>query len=378
MKNLLRILSFALIVSLVAVLFASCSQPASETTSEATSEATSEVTSEDVTFEELPAEALPVRDKGLYDGEESVEPGVIMTVNGNEIDYDTYRYHYLTNRYMMDGGDTSVWNTDDVEIEQYKDTLLQISETSVISSFAIEAYAAANNIELTEEDLAKIDANMEQLAVNVGGEENLQPALEAQYLTEDIYRESIELNLLINAIIAEKYLDQITANFNENYVRAQHILIPFADMTAESHEEELAQAQEVLERIQGGEDFETVQADYIGNDPGQPAEGYYFTTGEMVEEFEEAAFALENEEVSEIVETVYGYHIIRRLPIADTYLSDIVANFMTENMVDGEYIANYMTLEMQDELALEFEAISQEFEIEYGEHYDLISPANVH
>ncbi len=366
MKKIIRLMSLALVCSLVLALLASCSQPAdtSEATSEVTSEVTSDATSEVTTFEELPAEPLPTRDKGLYDGEESVEPGVMMTVNGNEVNFDTYRYYYLTNRYMMDGGDTSVWNTDDAEIEQYKDTLLQLTEVSVLSGFAIEEYAKANNIELTEEDLAKVDAEMERLVEFVGGEENLQPALEAQFFTEELYEELYASNLLVSKVIETVYGEEIRTSFDENYVRAQHILIPFADAAAETHEEELALAEEVLARIQGGEDFEAVREEYIANDPGQPDEGYYFTTGEMVIEFEEAAFALENGEVSEIVQTTYGYHIIRRLEKEDTYLDEL--------------IINYMTPEMQEELGMEFDAISQDFEVEYGENYGLVAPENVY
>ena len=50
--------------------------------------------------------------------------------------------------------------------------------------------------------------------------------------------------------------------------------------------------------------------------------GYVFTYGEMVEEFEEAAFALEVGEISEPVKTSHGYHIIKKLPLDEEYFLD--------------------------------------------------------
>ena len=52
-------------------------------------------------------------------------------------------------------------------------------------------------------------------------------------------------------------------------------------------------------------------------------EGYTYTPGTMVPEFEDAAAALEDYAISDIVETSYGYHIIMRLPLS----ADAVVEF---------------------------------------------------
>ncbi len=82
---------------------------------------------------------------------------------------------------------------------------------------------------------------------------------------------------------------------------------------AETKEDKKALAEEVLKKAQDGEDFDELVKTY-GEDPGQSEEGYTFTPGAMMPEFEEAAFALGIGEISGIVETSYGYHIIKRLP----------------------------------------------------------------
>ena len=85
-------------------------------------------------------------------------------------------------------------------------------------------------------------------------------------------------------------------------VRASHILVS-----------KLSVAQQLLERINSGEDFATLALEFSecpskkkGGDLG------FFTRGQMVKEFETATFALEIGSVSEPVRTQFGYHIIKR------------------------------------------------------------------
>lgn len=74
----------------------------------------------------------------------------------------------------------------------------------------------------------------------------------------------------------------------------------------------LATAQTVAEQAKAGTDFDQLIQTY-NKDTGEPTSGYTFRTGEMVEEFEKAAFALKLDEVSDPVKTEYGYHVIKRI-----------------------------------------------------------------
>jgi len=105
--------------------------------------------------------------------------------------------------------------------------------------------------------------------------------------------------------------------YDATNVRAKHVLIKTIDesglpLSEEDKTKSYEKAQEVLERANNGEDFATLVKEY-SEDPGSLATDgeYTFGRGEMVAEFEEAAYSLEPGEISDIVETSYGYHIIK-------------------------------------------------------------------
>ncbi len=103
-------------------------------------------------------------------------------------------------------------------------------------------------------------------------------------------------------------------------VRASHILIrPDRSIEDSAKARAVAKksAQSVLEKIKKGGDFSELASKY-SDDPGSAARGGdldFFGTGMMVEPFENAAFSLKKGEVSGVVETDYGYHIIKVVDI---------------------------------------------------------------
>jgi peptidyl-prolyl cis-trans isomerase C len=100
-------------------------------------------------------------------------------------------------------------------------------------------------------------------------------------------------------------------------VRASHILISYAGTSVETatrtKEEAHKLAEDLLARLNKGESFEELAATY-SDCPSAEAGGDlgFFGKGRMVKPFEDAAFGLKPGQVSGIVETQFGYHIIKR------------------------------------------------------------------
>jgi hypothetical protein len=97
-------------------------------------------------------------------------------------------------------------------------------------------------------------------------------------------------------------------------IRARHILLRMpAEATPAQRDSVRQLAQSLQQRAAGGEDFAAL-ATQFSQDPGSAARGGdlgYFGRGRMVAPFEEAAFATEPGQVSPVVESPFGYHVIR-------------------------------------------------------------------
>ncbi len=139
------------------------------------------------------------------------------------------------------------------------------------------------------------------------------------YYTDEILAQELLRRELSNVAVTDEDMESYyKANMDTfkqpEMVRARHILIK-VDKSAS--EEEKAKAKEkaegILKRIKAGEDFAKLAKEY-SDDPGSKANGGelgFFARGRMVEPFEEAAFALKPGEVSGVIQTDFGFHIIK-------------------------------------------------------------------
>ena len=177
-------------------------------------------------------------------------------------------------------------------------------------------------------DSKTIDEQFETMKKRFPSETEFKKALDSIDLSEATLRSQLErdqaVRQLIDSQFAEKltvsdeelkaYYDSHTNSFKKpEQVKASHILIKSESQTDESQK---AGARKKLEMIQGklkkGEDFGTLAKEYSeGPSSAKGGDLGYFSRGQMVKPFEDAAFALQPGEVSGVVETRFGYHLIK-------------------------------------------------------------------
>jgi peptidyl-prolyl cis-trans isomerase D len=106
------------------------------------------------------------------------------------------------------------------------------------------------------------------------------------------------------------YNDNIQQYQTPEQVRASHILLETA---GKNDEDVKKRAEEILKQVKGGADFAEL-AKKVSEDKGSKEKGGdldYFGRGRMVPEFEQAAFSMEPGQISDLVKSQFGYHIIK-------------------------------------------------------------------
>ena len=258
-----------------------------------------------------------------------------------------------------------------------------------------------------------------------GFEKNLRDMFfesEEQYLQ---ITETQALVKKVQEQLKEEYIAEVEANLDDFFVTAKHILIgpdgisetePTAEEALLDEVGSLADSQPVESQVNGGEDqavdsqtedsqaasseaapemtdeekdqaakefaqglldqlraaeaqgldtatlFDELMQQY-GMDPGvaESPDGYTFGEGQMVEAFYEGAMALEPGQISELIPTDFGYHIIMRLPLNQ----EALGNGDKEAAIDQEASAK---------MNAEFATVKDGLQVEYGAYYTEVTP----
>ncbi|HHU64159.1 MAG TPA: hypothetical protein GXZ32_08180 [Clostridiales bacterium] len=258
---------------------------------------------------------------------------VVATVNGEEI----LKGEFLDNLEMIKQSyGITEENEKDEEIKSFLEGLKESVLDSLIDYRILKQQLEKENIVADEEDKQKskelIENDKEYL-----GEDAFKEMLETQNLTEEEYEKYVLEALLIEKMV-EKYTKDVKVTDQEikdyyeknkdtlfkekERVKVRHILIGIDEQMYDLPEEEKKaeyekikpRAEEVLAKAKVGEDFAQLAKEY-SDDPGSRELGGelepFDEDGNFIQAFKDAAFALKVGEISDLVKTDFGYHIIK-------------------------------------------------------------------
>lgn len=313
-----------------------------EETEEVTGQASQEP--EAVPFRGIDYEAI----RALHEPDE-----IAGDVDGREVTWNEYFYwlhsmgvqaeQYIQTLAMY--GQSISW-TDKLNADSeqtFAEYVIELAQDSVIQLNTVEAVAEESGAVLTAENEAELAEQLKEAIVSVCGEgaseEDFNARLEQEYVSREMYDRINRANYLFQNTFDALYgrdgadvSEETALAFLEEkgYLGAAHILFATVDLNTFEPlddaviEQKLQQAESVSAELRGIKDvserasrFAELKEQYC-EDTGKTTfpDGYLFTSGTMVPEFEDGVNALEEYEVSEPILSSFGYHVIMRLPLS--------------------------------------------------------------
>lgn len=244
--------------------------------------------------------------------------GPAATVNGVEISrmkVEAQVNHQVNARGMGSGGITQPGTYRNIQMEVMDQLILQEL-----------LWQEAQRREIIVSD-AEIDEQLEKMKAGFDTEQAFLFKIREGGFTEATYRENIRQQRSVQRMVSEdisskieisdaEILDFYVANMDRmtvpEQVRARHILINLQSDDDDARAAAMAKITAVQKEIENGAGFAlTAMQRSEGPSANQGGDLGFFGRGKMVPAFEEVAFALQPGEISDVVETQFGFHIIK-------------------------------------------------------------------
>ena len=255
---------------------------------------------------------------------------VAASVNGEEITLGELEFMLKMNKAgiesSMNGQD--LWDEEIEEGVTYREKYKELMVDQLVTTEVIAQDAEKTGLKPSE---AEVNAAFADLKNTIDSDEDMKNSAKELGVTDEFLKKQSGMQLLLTAhqdkfnketSVTEdkvkKYYDEHKADYVIDEVEASHILIKTTDdnnqpLPEDKQKEAKKRAEKVLKEVKAGGDFAELAKKY-SEDPGSGAEGGQlgmFGKGEMVPEFEKAAFSMKVGEVSDLVKTDFGYHIIK-------------------------------------------------------------------
>lgn len=293
---------------------------------------------------------------GCFTGCGSKKGDTVMSVDGTDVSFDEFMYYLktaastLTNYYQSSTGGGVDWDGVCIYDKTKTNAEWCVNEAmyNAAQACVIMSKGKSMNCLPTDEQLKTLEDNISTIRKNYEDQDDpdaaFTSALNGQGFTLDTFKQINKVNFTLANIFASLYGengekvsdDTLKGYIDENgFMTSAHILFKTTEevkgedgkttekeISDDAKAEKKAKAEKLAKELKAIKDDEKRKEkffEYMKNDSEDPGKesypnGYCFTEGTMVQEYTDATKALKDYEVSDVVESKFGYHVIMRLP----------------------------------------------------------------
>lgn len=277
------------------------------------------------------------------------ELDVVGTVGRFDIYYEELRYITLNCKSDMEIiHGKKIWDDPDLA-EQYRAELYERVYGGIVSDYygvlamADQLYDTSGGADaLLAEDEIKdaVQDTIDETVEESGGKTEYREALEANYMTDHLYRFYVSVEMAANELffIARDDLgllddsDEYAKEYmhSDKFIRTNHVYLEGKT------EENLKLAEEIEAKLRASDSPESelilLKGRYCADWKMTTTHGYYFAHGnsDCGDEYEDTAFAMSVGDISGVVESDTGYYVIMRLGKEESYMTESFDEFKTQ------------------------------------------------
>ena len=295
-------------------------------------------------------------------GSYTINGRTVMTVNGFDVSYDEYKYFYYN--HMVDLKNEDITDFDNPENLQ---KLKERTEQSLRTKYTVMKLIDEYEIKLEKDDAQDVNDSVSGYIYEQGGEAKFRSWLADSRMTGDVFRNMLEYTFFYDVYLRELLMTgygniikmddaTIKQDVMENFYRYTQIFIEFGE--GDNYVINGEKMNEAYLLLKSGEDFVEVAKRYSEWNVNSE-KGVYATEGEKLWIIEKTALELEVGEYSQVVKSTEGHHIIKRLPLEESYV---------DKNLDELEVASF-TRRYHEYI----DSLSKDAEVVYNKYYETIS-----
>lgn len=280
----------------------------------------------------------------------------VATVGKTKITQGEFEFYLSSIKNQMNGTELQTeedWETREIEGEKAIDVAKRRALDNAIKNAEYCEIAELAGLSLTEEEKKQADDTKKRIIIGYGGDKDYNNFLKNNDITDKfidmmckstIYHNKISAYVLEKTPVTEEAIEAKYRSYMPNsvYRKAKHILFLTVDpdtntpLSDEKIAEAKTRAEQVYAKVRAGGDFDALMNEY-SEDVGLKSnpDGYVFSPGKMVAEFEQAVNSVNDGEIT-FCESDYGYHIIKRLPVELDDMREILKQMIADEMVESQ------------------------------------------